>query len=351
MAEKPKLDVKKVILLFAPILIGLIVYTLFFKDTPDAPKYNAKGELIIPDSKGEDLSEKKSEIYSQEMAKKRAVRREEEDEISSSAFFSAVTKEKKEEEKDVLTEEEKKQELEKFFSESDKEKGHKTKSQSSFYIPDKKSKWEVEDVPDPLETYNYEKKQKGKKGIPRSAPDTVKLADPVKKKEEINTIPGQRTRNNNISSDLIQADGNMVPAVIHDDQVVTNGSTVKIRLLQDIFVEGQKIPKNTFVYGIARFNNERVGIQLQAIRMKNTRIPFQKNVIDKDGIEGLYFPNNIGNEMSKEVGGEGIDEAYDRAISGTGVVGSVLSAGKSVLKRRNIEKKVTLKANYNIFLK
>lgn len=332
-------NIKKIIIIATPIIVGLLVYALFFKEKKSETNQVEVKTLIIPDSEKESVPLSKMEIYSQEEKEKRAKNRELElSKISTSDFFNKFTKDK--EEHIELSKEEQKQKIDMLFSEDKPIKSTSSKSK-------KTNRWKTDEIEDQLSQYDLDKKKK------KSAP-SKKIEIPVQDETPVQSspnTPGKRTRNNAIENYNSVPDGNLIPAVIHSDQCIKNGDVVKIRLLQDFYINGQKIPKNTFVSGIARFGRERVDIQITAIRKSNELITFNKSVYDKDGIKGLHFPENLGNAMSKEIGSDAIDEAYDIATSGSGIVGSVLSAGKTVLKRKNTEKKVDLKANYKIYLK
>ena len=55
---------------------------------------------------------------------------------------------------------------------------------------------------------------------------------------------------------------NAIEAVVHETQTLVNGSTVKLRLLNDVYINGLLIPKNNFLFGTASLNGERLNIKL-----------------------------------------------------------------------------------------
>src|SRR5690606_3781283 len=59
---------------------------------------------------------------------------------------------------------------------------------------------------------------------------------------------------------------NAISAVIHQDQVLVNGSTVKLRLTQDVTIGGVHIPKDNFLFGVASLSGERLGVKINSIR-------------------------------------------------------------------------------------
>jgi len=52
---------------------------------------------------------------------------------------------------------------------------------------------------------------------------------------------------------------NAIQAVIHETQTLVAGSIVKLRLINDIYINGILIPKDNFLFGEATLNGERLG--------------------------------------------------------------------------------------------
>lgn len=172
------------------------------------------------------------------------------------------------------------------------------------------------------------------------------LAEIKKKKSRFFSVSAQSTNG-----------GNTIRAVVHGDQEVTDGATLKMRVLEDCVADdGSRIPKNTEVSGIVSLSGERVQVKIQSIRIGSTLSPFNKQVFGSDAIAGIYIPGNIKSEVAKEAAGDGIDGvSSSNVIRGTGiigdVVGGVLDAGKNVLSRNVRINKVLIKTNYEIYLR
>lgn len=156
------------------------------------------------------------------------------------------------------------------------------------------------------------------------------------------------------SSLLIKAvDDKTIQAVVHQDQVVSNGGILKLRLLQDINLGGTAIARGTFVYGVCQVNNERLMVQLTSIATHNQVLPFPLTVYDMDGIEGIYMPGAI----TRETGKEGADNALQSIQLGTldaTVAAQAANAGlqtaKNLLSRKFRALRVTAKAGHRVFL-
>ena len=80
----------------------------------------------------------------------------------------------------------------------------------------------------------------------------------------------------------------MINAVIHEQQKSLNAeSRIKLRLLDDVTVDGVSIPKNTVVYAKARVTADRVYLKTETITFKKMDYSFNADVYEPDGQEGL----------------------------------------------------------------
>lgn len=147
---------------------------------------------------------------------------------------------------------------------------------------------------------------------------------------------------------------NAVEAVIHETQTVLNGSTVKLRLLNDIYINGTLIPKDNFLFGTASLNGERLSIKINSIRFQNSLFPVELSVFDMDGMDGIYIPGAITRDVAKQ--------SADRAFQGFGMstldpslgaqaASAGIEAARSLLSKKVKLIKVTIKAGYQVLLK
>ncbi len=68
---------------------------------------------------------------------------------------------------------------------------------------------------------------------------------------------------------------NAIAAAVHETQTLVSGSVVKLRLLQDIDIQGQVLPIGQFLYGLASLNKERLSIEINSVRYANTIYPVE----------------------------------------------------------------------------
>jgi conjugative transposon TraM protein len=145
-----------------------------------------------------------------------------------------------------------------------------------------------------------------------------------------------------------------ISAMVHQSQVLVDGSIVKLRLLNDVFVNGKLIPKDNFVFGTAALNGERLLIKISSIRYNNSLFPVDLSVFDMDGIDGIYIPGAITRDVAKQ--------SADRAIQGIGLTtldpslkaqaaSAGIEAAKTLLSKKAKLIKVMVKAGYQVLLK
>ena len=147
---------------------------------------------------------------------------------------------------------------------------------------------------------------------------------------------------------------NAIKAVVHQSQVLVDGSVVKLRLLNDVFINGDLIPKDNFVFGTASLNGERLIIKINSIRNKNSLYPVDLSVFDMDGMDGIYIPGAITRDVAKQ--------SADRAVQGIGLTTidpslkvqaatAGIEAAKTLLSKKAKLIKVTVKAGYQVLLR
>lgn len=147
---------------------------------------------------------------------------------------------------------------------------------------------------------------------------------------------------------------NAIPAIIPETQMLVNGSTVKLRLINDVYINGFLIPKDNFLFGTASLNGERLNIKISNIRFHNSLFPVELSVYDMDGLDGIYIPGAITRDVAKQ--------SADRATQGFGLTtldpsigaqaaNAAIEAARSLVSKKVKLTKVTLKAGYQVLLK
>ena len=145
-----------------------------------------------------------------------------------------------------------------------------------------------------------------------------------------------------------------VPAVIHETQSIVSGSTVKLRLLDDAYINGILVQKNNFVFGTAVLNGERMLIEIKSIRSGNTLLSVALSAYDLDGMDGIYVPGAIERNSAKESSDKAIQSIALNSLDptiGAQAAGAGIEAAKTLLSKKVKLVRVILKAGYQVLLK
>ncbi|KAA6318319.1 hypothetical protein EZS27_031656 [termite gut metagenome] len=94
---------------------------------------------------------------------------------------------------------------------------------------------------------------------------------------------------------------NTISAVVHHDQTLINGQSVRLRLTEPMMAGGTVIPSNTILTGIAALQGERLSIFISSIEQGGAIIPVEIRVFDSDGQQGIYIPGSLELDAAKEI--------------------------------------------------
>ena len=151
---------------------------------------------------------------------------------------------------------------------------------------------------------------------------------------------------------------NTISACVHTRQTVTDGQTVRFRLLEPMLVSGKEIPRNTSVVGVAKIQGERLNILISSLEYHGNIIPVELAVYDTDGQAGIFIPGSMERSAAKEIvagmgtsAGSSMNFSTDAGAQLAADLGKGLIQGTSQYfskKMRTI--KVHLKAGYKVLL-
>ena len=151
---------------------------------------------------------------------------------------------------------------------------------------------------------------------------------------------------------------NTISASVYGYQTVTDGQTVRLRLLEPMAVEERIIPKGAIIVGATKIQGERLCISITSIENGRMIIPVELSVYDTDGQEGIFIPNSMEVSAAKEIAanmggsmGSSINISSDAKAQLASDIGKGLIQGTSqyvAKKMRTV--KVHLKAGYQVLL-
>ena len=151
---------------------------------------------------------------------------------------------------------------------------------------------------------------------------------------------------------------NTISACVHTRQTVTDGQTVRFRLLEPMQVSGKEIPRNTSVVGVAKIQGERLNVLISSLEYHGNIIPVELAVYDTDGQAGIFIPGSMERSAAKEIvagmgtsAGSSMNFSTDAGAQLAADLGKGLIQGTSQYfskKMRTV--KVHLKAGYKVLL-
>lgn len=147
--------------------------------------------------------------------------------------------------------------------------------------------------------------------------------------------------------------GNAIRAVVHSDQTLLNGSVVKLRLQEAIRVGNVEIPKDSFVFGLAQLQDERLEIEINTIRLETNIVPVSLTVFDMDGLPGIHIPGAITRDATQHSADQTLQmmrlSSLDASLAGQAASAGV-EAAKNLMGRKVRLTKVKVKAGYQVLL-
>lgn len=151
-----------------------------------------------------------------------------------------------------------------------------------------------------------------------------------------------------------EIESNTITAVIHENQTLVGGATIKLRLTSDILIQGVSIPKDQFVFGTAALNGERLNITINSVRYKNGLYPVDLSVYDLDGMVGINIPGAMTRDVAKQSADQSLQSmgltSIDPSIS-MQAASAGIDVTKNLLSKRVRLIKVAVKAGYQVLLK
>ena len=157
---------------------------------------------------------------------------------------------------------------------------------------------------------------------------------------------------------ITHADIPTVRACVAATQVIRVGSTVRLRLLEPVRIDGTVIPRNTPVYGTATISGMRLQLVVSSVEYGGQIFAVEASAYDLDGQPGLNVPNSRERTALKEalasVGQTAGTSVNVTRSAGQQVLSTVAQGGLQASSRYIAEKlrevKITLKANHQLLL-
>jgi hypothetical protein len=161
---------------------------------------------------------------------------------------------------------------------------------------------------------------------------------------------------NRPTDELVPADSsvNTIAAVIADDQTLTAGATIALRITDSIRVNGRALPAGQLVYGVVTINNDRMLIHIASLREDRSLFTTDLQVYDMDGIEGVHIAGVLSRDVAKQSADQGVNSlnvlSVDPTLSAQAANVGIQTA-KSFIGRKVKQVRVSVRAGYQVLLR
>ena len=157
---------------------------------------------------------------------------------------------------------------------------------------------------------------------------------------------------------VAHADTPAVRACVASTQVIRAGSTVQLRLLEAVRIDGVTIPRNTPLYSLATISGMRLQVTVSSVEYGGRIFAVEAVAYDMDGQPGLNIPNSRERTALKEalasVGQTAGTSVNVTRSAGQQVLSELarggLQASSQYVAGKLREVKITLKANHQLLL-
>lgn len=145
-----------------------------------------------------------------------------------------------------------------------------------------------------------------------------------------------------------------IPAIVDENQKVTQGSLIRLRLKDTIILKGQIFPKGHLIFGNCMLSNQRILLDIRTIRLGMSIIPVNLSVYSMDGMKGLNAPEAVLSESAASGATDLISNIPSWATGETvsaQVAGAGLDAAKALFRKKLKRIKIKLTAGQTVLLR
>lgn len=94
----------------------------------------------------------------------------------------------------------------------------------------------------------------------------------------------------------------LIKAIIDENIKAADGSRVRLRLLDDVEINGTLFEKGSYMYAImSGFGQQRVKGNVKSLMVEDELVKVNLTIYDTDGLEGLYVPQSSFRETGKDI--------------------------------------------------
>ena len=142
---------------------------------------------------------------------------------------------------------------------------------------------------------------------------------------KISTEPSEMVKKVRTTSDYFntlaqnEQEPKLIKAIIDENVKATDGSRVRLRLLDDVEINEHVVKRGSYLYAtMSGFASQRVKGSISSIMVDDELVKVSLSLYDTDGLEGLYVPSSQFRETTKDVASGAVSGNMNMNTSGTG---------------------------------
>lgn len=142
----------------------------------------------------------------------------------------------------------------------------------------------------------------------RNISGSVNINDKSRNAISEETEPTEVVKKVKVSSDYFntlaenEKEANLIKAIIDEDVKATDGTRIRLRLLDDVEIGELVVPKGSYLYAtMSGFGSQRVKGNIKSMLIDDELVKINLSIYDTDGMEGLYVPSSSFRETTKDV--------------------------------------------------
>lgn len=147
--------------------------------------------------------------------------------------------------------------------------------------------------------------------------------------------------------------GSAISAEIDQDQTLVSGQVLRLRLTQDVFIAGIRLPRGTLVSAKVSINNQRLMAEVESVQFENAILPVRLTVYDLDGMAGIHIPDEVARQVAKQSLSQDV-RGVDIGVTDPSLAGQAVGAGiqtaKSFLSRKARLIQIAVHDGYRVLL-
>ena len=137
---------------------------------------------------------------------------------------------------------------------------------------------------------------------------------------ENNIVVKKSKEDSDYFNTLSQKSSNLIKAIIDEEVKAVDGSRVRLRLLDDIDINGTLLKKGSYLYAtMSGFGQQRVKGKVESVLIGDEILKIGLSIYDTtDGLEGLYVPASSFRETAKDIGSSAMQSNMNMNTMGNG---------------------------------